>query len=97
MNKANRIKDGMDKHSALEQAFFNFIPDGRGLKRVLKPGLTMTSFNKKHSQLWQEHEAAMIDEGHQAPHIEPAPERDLATELDTLRGALIDKGVLPPQ
>lgn len=60
----------------LEAEFFNIVNEfnSEGIKigqhRKLKDGKSIDDFNKRHVEIWRNHEQELIDKG----HLEPAPE-----------------------
>jgi len=85
----------LNRHGELETEFFDATGEGlSGQRRVLKTGKSIDEFNTRHGELWQEHEAELIDGGYiEAPPVEPV--MNLAKEVKELKEKVekLEKGL----
>jgi hypothetical protein len=70
----------------LEAEFFDIIDEGKPTQhRVLKPSKSIDEFDRKHGEIWSNHEAELLAVGLiKPPPIIPEP-RDVKAELDSLK------------
>lgn len=83
------------RRSSARAIFFGIVDKGLPSQhRELKPGKSETEFNQRHSRIWKNHEAELIQKGYRKPEPERPLGRDLAAEFDDLKIKLKAKGVI---
>ena len=90
MTKQEIDQKYLDQVKALEGLFFDIADEGKPeQRRVLKRGKSLGEFNAQHGQIWKDHHAELLAEGFITPDPSPPPPaRDLAKELDELKGRI---------
>ena len=72
MTKEEIDKKYLGQANQLEAEFFNIIDRGLPSQhRVLRDGKSIEEFNRRHGEIWRNHEAGLIANGFLEPLAEP--------------------------